>query len=345
MARRVFIIVLSLALVAGAGFGVWWWQVHKRGAPANRLTLFGNVDLREVQLAFNDSDRIATMPVKEGAKVHKGELVGTLDRTRALAAVDQARGRVDAEQAVVDRMLAGSRPEQIAKARADVAAARARFTDADQTYHRMAKLFAKHAIAAQDFDHAKAARAEALGQLHSLEQTLKLAVLGPRQEDIDQARATLAADKAALVNAKQVLADTKLYAPADGVIRNRLLEPGDMASPQTPAYTLALTHPLWVRAYVAEADLGKLRLGMKATVTTDSYPGKTYAGRVGYISPTAEFTPKTVETTELRTSLVYEVRIYIDHPRNELRLGMPATVTIDLKQQNAPPAHADRHGT
>ena len=126
------------------------------------------------------------------------------------------------------------------------------------------------------------------------------------------------------------LADANLYAPTAGVIQNRILEPGDMASPQTPAYTLALTNPVWVRAYVAEPDLGKIHLGMAAAVATDSYPGKVYEGWVGFISPTAEFTPKSVETTEVRTALVYQVHIYVKNPNNELRLGMPATVTIPL---------------
>jgi HlyD family secretion protein len=105
-----------------------------------------------------------------------------------------------------------------------------------------------------------------------------------------------------------------------------------MAFPETPVYTLALTNPVWVRAYVSEPDLGKIKLGMSAEVSTDSYPGKVYKGWVGFISPTAEFTPKSVETTEERTKLVYQVRIYVCNSQNELRLGMPATVVIPLNQ-------------
>jgi HlyD family secretion protein len=167
-------------------------------------------------------------------------------------------------------------------------------------------------------------------------------VIGPRQEDIASAQATLQADEAALTLARCELADAKLYAPANGVIQNRILEPGDMASPALPVFTLALDDPVWVRAYVAETDLGKIQPGMKAGVTTDSFPGKRYAGWIGFISPTAEFTPKPVETQDVRTKLVYEVRVFVHNPQGELRLGMPAVVTIPLLQ---PPPSATGDAT
>ncbi len=124
------------------------------------------------------------------------------------------------------------------------------------------------------------------------------------------------------------------------MVQSRILEKGDMASPQKPAFTLALTNPVWVRAYVSETDLGRISLGMKAEVTTDSFPGKKYPAWIGFISPVAQFTPKPVETRELRTSLVYQVRVFVDNPDNELRLGMPATVTVLLGQgKQQPPPH------
>ena len=156
--------------------------------------------------------------------------------------------------------------------------------------------------------------------------------MGPRAEDVAAAVATLKANEAALALARKQLADATLYAPADGVIQDRILEPGDMASPQLPVFTLALTDPVWVRAYVQGPDLGKIHHGMNAEVTTDSYPGKRYRAWIGFISPTAEFTPKSVETTEVRTKLVYQVRVFVRNPQDELRLGMPATVTIPLDQ-------------
>jgi len=155
---------------------------------------------------------------------------------------------------------------------------------------------------------------------------------GPRKEDIAEGRAQLAARKAGLVLARQHLKNAELYAPANGVIRNRILELGDMASPQTPLLTLAFIDPVWVRAYLQEPALGRVALGTKAFIYTDSFPDNVYTGWVGYISPSAEFTPKNVQTAELRTRLVYSVRIYACNPQGELRLGMPVTVTIDLAQ-------------
>ena len=123
-----------------------------------------------------------------------------------------------------------------------------------------------------------------------------------------------------------------MKAPDNGIVEDRILEPGDMASPQKPVLTLALDDPLWVRVYVAETDLPRIRPGMKASVTTDGYPGQKYEGWVGFISPTAEFTPKSVETSEVRTKLVYQMRVFVRNPKGELRLGMPAVVTLPLDQ-------------
>ena len=154
------------------------------------------------------------------------------------------------------------------------------------------------------------------------------------------ATAHVVAAKAALVEADEKLKDAELFAPASGVIRDRILEPGDFATPQTPVLTLALMNPVWVRTYLPESYLGKVKPGAAASISSDSFPGKTYQGWVGYISPTAEFTPKNVETPELRTRLVYQVRVYACNPQRELRLGMPATVAIDLKPAALKPESA-----
>jgi len=164
----------------------------------------------------------------------------------------------------------------------------------------------------------------------------RLCGICPVSHHLAAAKASLLAYEADLALAQRELADAQLCAPTNGVIRNRILEPGDMASPIKPVLTLAITDPLWVRAYLSEADLGKVWPGMAATVSTDSFPHRRYEGWVGYISPTAEFTPKTVQTPDVRTSLVYQVRVYVHNPRNELRLGMPATVRIDLRQARRP---------
>ena len=161
-------------------------------------------------------------------------------------------------------------------------------------------------------------------------------------EDIEEAKASLRRDEALWGQAVHDREDAYLHAPSDGIIQDRILEVGDMASPQKVVYTMALVDPVWVRAYVSEPDLGKISEGMKAKVTSDSFPDKEYDGWVGFISPTAEFTPKSVETEELRTKLVYQVRVFVKNPNNELRLGMPTTVTLDLGHDNTPSPNRDR---
>ncbi|MCR3790683.1 HlyD family efflux transporter periplasmic adaptor subunit [Pseudomonas aeruginosa] len=157
----------------------------------------------------------------------------------------------------------------------------------------------------------------------------QLADIGPRDEDIAQAQAELEVARADLRLLEHYLSQAQLKAPRDATVRTRLLEPGDMASPSRPVFALALTDPKWVRAYVNERQLGRVHPGQKARVVTDSVPERPVDGRVGYISSVAEFTPKTVETEDLRTSLVYEIRVLLDDPEDRLRLGMPATVYLD----------------
>ena len=326
---KVIAMPIIVLLAAGSVFLVRS-LVHK--PPANELVLYGNVDIRQVRLAFNGNERIADMMVREGDRVKKGQLLATLDKARLSHQVAQAEAQVKAQKEVLAALLAGTRPEDIRKARADVEAAEAEEKNAGVVFRRKSTLAEKDLISIQERDDAKAAADYAVAQLKAAKEALALALAGPRQEDIAAARETLRAYKAALSVAKRNLDYAYLYAPSDGVIQTRILEPGDMASPQTPVFTLALTDPVWVRAYVPEPDMGKIRLGMSAEVTTDSYPGKRYRAWIGFISPTAEFTPKSVETREVRTNLVYQVRVYVCNFVNELRLGMPATVTVPLDQ-------------
>jgi HlyD family secretion protein len=162
-----------------------------------------------------------------------------------------------------------------------------------------------------------------------------LANVGPRKEDIAAAEALLRVKQAQLLVLQQQLSDAELVAPTNAVVRSRLLEPGEMSSPQRPVFNLAIVDPKWIRAYVSETDLGKVHNGMKAAISADSFPGRSFAGWIGFIGSVAEFTPKTVETVDLRSSLVYEIRVFVKDPQDQLRLGMPATVQLEL-DQNTP---------
>ncbi len=331
MRRRIaFTVVVLLLLGGGAGFA--YWYTHWPSA-SDEIVLYGNVDLRQVDLAFNDSERIAAVLVQEGDRVRKGEVLARLDTRRLDPQIAEAQAQLAAQQAAVEKLQNGSRPEEIAEARATVDSAQADAANARRQFERLRNLASAsggRAASQQDLDNAKAALDVADAKVVVDQKARDLVVAGPRKEDIAQAEAQLQADRAHLALLQQQVSDAALIAPVNAVVRSRLMEPGEMASPQKPVFSLAVIDPKWVRAYVSESDLGKVHPGEVAAVTVDSFPNRRFDGWIGFISPVAEFTPKTVETTELRTSLVYEVRVFVKDPADDLRLGMPATVTFPL---------------
>jgi HlyD family secretion protein len=330
--KRVILILLILGALGG---GIYAYRRHNP-VTSNVLTLFGNVDIRQVQLAFQDTGRIVRVLANEGDHVKAGQVLAELDPVRYSSAMARAEAQVALQREVLARLEAGSRPQEIAEVQARVRAAEALLKDADQRKARTWQLAENQFVSRQLLDDTATAVETAAANLDALRKTAELVVQGPRKEDIAAARAQLQANQATLELARHELTDTRLIAPTNGVVQNRILEAGDMAFPQTPVFTLALTDPVWVRAYISEPDLGKIAEGMAATVTTDSFPGKGYAGWIGFISPTSEFTPKQVETSDLRTRLVYQIRVYVPNPDNQLRLGMPATVSIALDHPRGP---------
>jgi HlyD family secretion protein len=340
--------ILAIFILFATGLFIWR-RFHQKVVASDSVTIYGNVDIRQVQIAFNDNERIDKLLVDEGSVVRPGQLIGQLVQQHFSDAVAQVQSIVAAQHQVVARLRSGSRPEEIAEARADVqaaeanvAAAQANLKNAELLYQRQQTLAKQQYVSLQIRDDAersylaqKANLAATEQILAAKQQALQLAVIGTRKEDIAAAEATLKADQAALALAQKQLADTQLYAPAEGVIQNRILEPGDMATPQTPVYTLALDNPLWVRAYLPEPQMGKVAPGMRAWIEVDSFPGQRFPGWIGFISPVSEFTPKNVETTELRSQLVYRVRVYACNSDHRLRLGMPATVVIPLENNAA----------
>lgn len=316
----------------------------KGGAGDGALTLYGNVDIRQIALAFEGSGRVLEMAVDEGARVQAGQTLAVLDtQTLALQAA-QARAQIEAQRQSLHKLESGTRPQEVAQAQSRVAAARADAARARQDLARLRQLAGGGAASRQALEHAQTAAQVAGAKVRETQEALRLAQIGPREEDIAAARAQLKAAEAALALLEHQIEQGALRAPVSAVVRARLLEPGDMASPQRPAYTLALTQPKWVRVYVAEPDLGRVAPGMPAAVTTDSQPDQPLRGTVGYIASVAEFTPRQVQTAELRTSLVYEVRVQVDDPADALRLGQPATVRLQGAPAAGQPARAPAGG-
>lgn len=333
--KKVLIIILVLSVICALGVIWYYFSYVKQHEAQAGLLLYGNVDMRQVNLAFKVSDRIAEINVEEGETVSKGQLLAMLDTRLFQLALEQSEARVAAQADVVAKLVAGSRTEEIDRARAEVKAARIRAHDAQRTYERLQAIGADYLASQEQVDNAEAKAEVAQATLQIAQETLNIVLDGFRKEDIASAQSELKALQAARDIARQNLLDARLYAPVGGVIQNRILQPGDMAFPQQPVFTLALTDPIWIRTYVSETDLGILFPGLQASVKTDSYPEKSYDAWVGFISPTAEFTPKTVQSPEIRTSLVYQVHVFVCNPENELRLGMPATVIIPPHQSGS----------
>ncbi len=317
----VLLAILILAVVAG---GTLWYRHSTRVQP---LILYGNVDLREAQLAFNASERIQELRAEEGRRVKKGDVLARLNTKTLELAIAKCKADIRVQQALLDKAVTGSRPEEIDEVQSAVRVAQAQADNTAKTYHRMESLFASGAVSQQTRDDAAASFKAAAASLQNAEATRDKAVNGSRAEDIEAQQATLDSLKEQLKTYEYDLTQATLTAPQDGVIRSRLLEVGDMASPSKPVYLLSIDTKKWIRVYVPETRLGELHAGKKAQVKIDSL-GKTLPGTVGFISGTAEFTPKSVQTEELRTALLYEVRVLVEDPDDVLRLGMPATVSF-----------------
>jgi HlyD family secretion protein len=331
MQKRLRVALILAALVA-AGAALWWW-LSGHGNARQELALYGNIDLRQIDLPFNGSERVAEVLAQEGDHVKQGQLLARLETSRLAPQVARAQADLEAQQQMVNRLHSGNRPAEIDQARANAAAARADAVNAHAQYDRLRTLSqntAGRALSRQDLESAQAASDAAEAKLNASEKALALELAGPRREDVAQGEAQLQSLQAALAMLQQQLKDAELRAPVDAVVRSRVVEPGEISSPQKTAFTLAIVDPKWVRTYVAETDLGSVREGLRGTVSVDAYPNRRFEGWIGFISPTAEFTPKPVETRELRSSLVYEVRVFVKDPEDQLRLGSPATVHLPL---------------
>lgn len=322
----------AVAVLAVAAIGaVIWLVVQRLDATAPPGTLYGNVEIRQVDLSFNDEGTVSTMSKREGDRVKQGDVIAQLDPATYQSGYDLAVARRDAAKAQLDVLLAGTRPEDIDEARANLAAAQASLANAEASFERQKSLAATNATTKQLLDDARMALDSGRAKVDQMQVLLTKALNGPRAEDIDAARAQLRAAEATVDLSRTQLERTKLVAPANGTIMTRVIEPGTVVLPAANVYSMALDDEVWVRAFAPEPLLPRVVPGTDVTLTTDG-THKTYRGRIGYVSPAAEFTPKTVETPELRTQLVYRLRIRVENADNGIRQGMPMTITLPATQ-------------
>jgi len=329
--KRVLLIVLA---VVAAGAGYWWYTESLR--DTGELRLHGNVEVRQVNLGFKVAGRIETLAVDEGDRVRTGQTLASLEKIYFRETLAQMRAQADQAAANYAKLKAGYRVEEIAQARAAVAEREATLENATITRKRAESLLKTPAGSQKVFDDTQAAERQAEALLNSAREALRLQEAGYRKEDIVYAKAQLDERNAVIATIERQLADADLIAPGDGTVLSRVREVGAIVQAGETVFAVSLTNPVWVRTYVTEPDLGRIRPGMPVTVHTDTPGGKVYRGKIGFISTAAEFTPKTVQTDELRTSLVYRLRVVVDGNDEELRQGMPVTVELAPASEATP---------
>ena len=323
-------IVIPLVLVAAAGAGAWY--AFGRAKPdESQLTASGTVEATEAQLGFQATGRISEVAVREGVRVRAGQVLARLDPAEAEARRAQAAGQVEAARAALAELEAGFRSEEIAQARAALAAANDRLANAESDYARNRLLYEGGAVSRETLDNAKTARDVARSQRTQAAEQLRLLQSGPTRERKEQARAQLKQAQAALQAADVTLGNLAIVAPFDGLVTVRHREPGEIVPAGSPVVTLIDPRDRWVRIYVKEDRVGTVRLGGRAAITSDTYPGKSYPGQVAFSASEAEFTPKNVQTKEERVKLVYAVKVRITGDATyDLKPGMPADVHLEL---------------
>lgn len=346
MKKGFLLIILILLLIAGGGvYGFKKYNNSRQADESGPLKIFGTIEIRDAALAFNEQERIKEVMAVEGEQVKAGQILARLKTDRLEAVLAELKAQTAAQLQLVTRLKTGNRPEEIEQARAEVKAAAAKVKNSRQIITRLKKTSRSGATSIQDKENAQSELKIQEAQLEVRKKALDLALQGPRKEDIAMAEQQLKALQAKISLLNIRLQDMTLTAPSPGIIQTRILEVGEMAGPGKPVFILALNDPKWVRAYIPEPQLNRINPGMKARVFSDSFPGRPIEGWVGYLSPVAEFTPRTVQTEDLRTKLVYEVRIFVKDEENRLRLGMPVTVVVsENPNQDASPGDEPKGG-
>jgi HlyD family secretion protein len=333
MKRVITVLVLLAAAIAA---GVYFYpRLTKKPESTNRLTLSGNIEAHESLVSFKVPGRIVELPVEEGQQVEQGVLLARLEDADAKQRVRIDEASVGVRQSNLALTLAGTREQEVKAAQQSMIDAQADLDQKKLDNDRAQQLFGKDEISAQERDQAATALKRAEAIFKAAQQRYNEAIEGSRKEDVEIARANLNQANANLGLSRVNLDYTVLHAPSAGVITVRQAELGEVVAPGSPVVTLADLDHIWLRAYVAETDLGSIHWGQEATVTTDTYPGKQYHGRISFISSSAEFTPKSVQTYKERVTLVYRIKIDIDNPNHELKPGMPADARLELAAAKA----------
>ncbi len=298
------------------------------GALPGELVLSGNIEVTDAQLGFKIPGRVAARPVSEGQRVAAGQLIARLDDAELTQEVALRRAELAATEAALAELEAGSRPQEIAAVEATLRSVEAERERARLEFARQQELLKRDAVANREFEAAQALVKVAEARVAEATERFKLVREGPRAETIRGARARVDQSHAAIALAETRLENTKLASPLAGLVLSHHIEPGEFVAAGTPIVTVADTARVWVRAYLNQADLGRIKHGQRVAIRTDTFPNKTYGGTIGFIASEAEFTPKTVQTPKERVKRVFRLKVDVANPNDELKPGMPADVII-----------------
>lgn len=322
--------LLPVLLLLAAGLVLLWRFFPGADTAPGALRLSGNIEVTDADLSFRIAGHVRERLVKEGERVARGAVVARLESADLEHEVALRQAEAAVAKATLAELQAGYRAEEVAQARAAHAQASAELTRAESDWRRQQVLFMQGAVAAKETEALQAAFEIARGRSEETRQRLILLEKGFRPEQVEQARAQLQRAEEALALARTRLGYAELRAPMEGVVLAENIEPGEFVAAGTPVVTLGALDPVWLRAYINETDLGRIKLEQAARVSIDTYPGKTYRGTVTFIAQEAEFTPKNVQTDKERVKLVYRIKITLPNPDRELKPGMPADAEIDL---------------
>lgn len=389
--KKVIIVLIVITLIAGA----WYFlKGYTRKPPATTIELSGTIETTEVDVSFQVPGKIVKLVPQEGDQVKKGELIAQLDDRDLTQSINiarstqktihaqlpqletkidtskvqearqlvQAKAQIDEAKLRWESLRKGSRTQEIKRAKFNVSQARHMVENNKREYDRAEGLYKDGAAPAQQRDLARTNYLTSVDLFRQAEESHKLALEGPRQEDIDAAASKIAQAEAAydviktqslqtrqleqqreifqaqidqaeanITQARIQQSHTKLFSPITGVVLLRPKEPGEVVSAGTTVLTMANIEKVYLKAYIGETDLGKIKLGDKVAITTDSFPGKKYEGTIYFISSEAEFTPKNLTTKEDRVKLVYRIKVEVPNPKQELKPGMIADGIIDLQ--------------
>lgn len=328
MKTRLLALVAVVVVGAAAVFYARWQPTP----PVDRLVVSGNIEVTEARASFKTGGRVEARLVSEGAVVQAGQTVARLDRVEWALQVALQQAEVHGAAADLAELEAGSRPEEISQGEAALARARAEEERWRAEAARQAALYEQDIVSAREREAAQAALEVARAHVRDAEERLTLLRKGPRHERIAQARARLERARQALGLSQTRLDDAMLVAPISGIVLSEHVEPGEYVSPGTPVVTIGALADVWLRAYIDQPDLGRVKVGQRARLTTDTYPDKVYDGVVSFLASEAEFTPKNVQTQKERVKLVYRIKVDVPNPSFELKPGMPADAEILLAE-------------